>query len=255
MKETATPTEEWPHPERQAVRAAIAVAINRWHSEGYAAWVEAGKPEPVEALLFDGFPDIAEVGVRAIDAALPHLMPCGSHPRRAFLDIMDSLLWEKPDAGSIGESRKKSTQEAARLIREAADLLDEAGGDLLATLLHSIACHAEAVQCGMVFPTHIYGGDKGTIPSAPERSGPMLDVHVEMDALSSMFAGRGGKKARDANIVKAIAQHFPDSQEFLSASSGYAIIANLAALCGLTGKTAQAKPNEYVCALLKKGRT
>ena len=216
--------------DRDFARAYIQGAMARWQMQIYEA---AGKPHPVPDSIYEGQPDIERVGIPAIDDALPFLKPNGEHPRFAFLSVMAYLLREKENALELSESRKKAAQAAMQHAMEAAELLDGIDNQQLAHEFRKLAALATGAQYGRVSPIC------GLIP----------------DALTGAMVGKQGGKSRDANIVKAIAQLFPDSQVFLSASCGYAIIANLAALCELTGKTAQANPNEYVRALLKKGRT
>ena len=216
--------------EKNHARGMVQGAMARWQMQIYEA---AGKPHPVPDNMNDGQPDVERVGIAAIDDALPFLKPNGEHPRFAFLSTMEYLLREKKNALELSESRKKAAQEAVQHALKAAALLDGIDNQPLAREFRKLATLATGAQYGRVSPI------AGLVP----------------DALTGMFAGKQGGKSRDANIVKAIAQFFPDSQGFLSASSGYAIIANLAALCELTGKTAQASPNEYVRSLLKKGHT
>ena len=265
--------------DRDFARAYIQGAMARWH---LAAWEAAGKPEKVPDTIYDDRPVIKGVGIPAIDDALPYLQAPSFWPegmplmrnnpnrwqiaaRLSFLSGMEYQLREKPDALENSESRKEPVQKAVHLIREAAALLDEADNPLLATLLYSIGEHAKKARYGMIYPIETYAGyiipdwtpgmiNNQKLLDEHTRHGVLLNARYEPDALTGMFTGKRGGKSRDANIVKAIAQYFPDS-EFYSHQDGYAIIANLAALCGLTGKTAQSNPNEYVRALLKKGRT
>jgi hypothetical protein len=223
------------------------------------------------------------VGIPAIDDALPYLQPPVTWPegvplmrdnpdrwqtaaRLSFLSVMTYLLCEKPDALEKSERRKVPTQQAVQLIRESAALLEDADSPLLATLLYSIAEHAKAARYGAVYPLNTCEGYVMTCEFTPDmidnqklldehtRRGVLLNVRHEPDALTGQYAGKTNK-ANDADVVKAIAQNFPDSQEFLSASEGYSIIARLAVLCELTGKAAQSNPNESVRSFLKKGHT
>ncbi|MBU2718767.1 hypothetical protein HF563_05120 [Acidithiobacillus ferridurans] len=266
--------------DKDFARARIGAAIARWH---LAAWEAAGKPEKVPDAIYDDRPVIKGVGIPAIDDALPYLQAPSFWPegmplmrdnpdrwqiaaRLSFLSGMEYLLQEKSDALECSERRKEPVQKAVHLIREAAALLDAADNPLLATLLYSIGEHAKKARYGKIYHLETYAGyiipdwtpgmiNNQKLADEHTRRGVLLNASYTPDALTGALVGKQGGKSRDANIVKAIAQFFPDSQEFRSASSGYAIIANLAALCELTGKTAQANPNEYVRALLKKGRT
>jgi hypothetical protein len=198
-----------------------------------------------EAIMADTADDTA-LGIPVIDDALPYL----KNHRIAFLGKLRYLMEESQNSVEIGEKRGPKIDEAEQYLRVAAALMEAADNGPMAALLRSFLIYTPHAKTGVVYPKHL------TRPCADAPEGEMiLMALVQPEALSAEHSGRGGPKARDANIVKAIAQHFPDSQKFLSASDGYSIIANLAALCGLTGKTAQSNPNKYVRSLLKKGHT
>ena len=203
--------------------------------------------------------------------------------RRMFLYAMLYLLTESAGSLDLSERRREPTEEAARQIMAAAKLLDEADNSELATLLLSIAAHAKDARYGTIIPRNLYRGyiappelveawtesqfTPGKSAQAPPnwreilgrpltaRKGMLLNADIATDAASAMFTSKRGGKARDSNIVKAIARYFPNTQAFLRDQNGYAVIAQLATLCGLTGKTARDNPNEYVRGVLKRGHT
>ena len=230
--------------EAENTRAAIEKAIKQWHNEGLAA-----------AIQQEARPDIERVGILAIDAALPHLKPNGGLTRYGFLHFVLYLLRESPDALENSERRKKAAKNAARLIREAAALMEDADNHPLGLFLNFVAPWIELAPYGVVYPDGVLDGQILTKTGEGHRECKMPTFNFEPDAITGMSSGRRGRIARDANIVRAIAQYFPDSQEFRGASDGYSIIANLAVLCGLTGESAQSNPNEYVRSILKKGHT
>jgi len=215
--------------------------------------------------------DVEDTGIDAIDNAMPHLRPNGYTARPHFLSSLWYLLKEGSDALELSERRKEPTENAARLIREAASLLDDADSSPLATLLYSIAEYADEARYGRVTPDSIIQNGTvvprawiaswhaaqftpGVSPHIPHdweklltvpdgaRRGPVLSAHVAPDAATAIYTGKRGAKANDANIVKALARYFPDSQEFFSRQEGYSIIARLAVLCGLENKN----PKQYV---------
>lgn len=261
-------------------RGMIHAAIARC---GLTAWSAAGRPKIVDDDTLREWPDIDGVGIAAIDAALPHLRPLAVWPedmmpmrdtpnrwqiaaRLNFLSGLEYLLRERTDALEQSVRREEPTRKAVRLIREAAQLMDKVDNPLLATLLYSIAEHAKKARHGMVFPGNTYSGyiipdwvpemvSNQELADAGTRQGVLLAAIYQPDALTGALAGKRGGKSRDANIIKAIATYFPESQDFLGHKNGYAVIAQLAMLCGLTGKTAQKNPNEYVRAVLMKGHT
>ncbi|MBU2808559.1 hypothetical protein HF285_09885 [Acidithiobacillus ferrooxidans F221] len=220
--------------EAENTRTAIDKAINNWNDRRLAA-----------AGLQEALPDIERVGIPAIDAALPHLKPNGDFARYTFLCGLYYILGERPDALEASERRKKAASEAINHIHKAAALLDIADNPMLATLLYSIGEHANAAQYGQVQPMSIYAGNTRT-----RQVGVLLNARYTLDAGTAAFAGQRGGKARDANIVKAIAQYFPDSQGFFSRQDGYSIIANLAVLCGLKTKN----PAVYVRSVLESNK-
>ncbi|MHB8210865.1 MAG: hypothetical protein ACYDDP_05930 [Acidithiobacillus sp.] len=216
------------------------------------------------------------MGIPAIDDALPYLQTPAVWPedmplmrdnpdrwqaaaRLSFLSGMVYLLREKPDALENSERRKEPAQKAVHLIREAAALLDEADNPLLAMLLYSIGEHAKKARYGKVFPLNTYAGhiipdwtpvmiNNQKLLDEHTRRGVLLNAYHEPDALTGMHAGHGNKKSRDANIVIAIAQFFPDSPDFFSRpTNGYSVIARLAVLCGLKARS----PAAYVATILK----
>ena len=203
--------------------------------------------------------------------------------RYVFLGVMQYFMLERPNSIELSERRRGPVAAAVQHIKEAAKLLDMADNEPLSILLLSIADCVKDAQYGTVTPQRLYRGHlvppawldaweksrftPGRSASEPEnwqellhaglktKQGMLLDADMAPDAASGMFTGKRGRKARDANIVKGIARYFPDSPDFLSRQNGYAVIAQLAMLCGLTGKTAQKNPNEFVRAVLKKGHT
>lgn len=209
--------------DRHFARARIQGAMARWQMQIYEA---AGKPHPVPDNIYEGHPDVERVGIPAIDNALPFLKPNGGHPRFAFLSVMAYLLREKENALELSESRKKAAQEAMQHAMAAAALLDGIGNQLLAHEFRKLATLSTGAQYGRVSPI-----------------GELMP-----DALTGMHAGHGNKKSRDANIVIAIAQFFPDSPDFFSRqNNGYSVIARLAVLCELKAKN----PAAYVATILK----
>ena len=218
----------------ETTRAAIDEAVGAWVIK------IADAAQRQQAL-----PIIENVGIPAIDNALPFLKSNNGDARKArydFLIVFKYLLGERHDAMEVHEYRKAATKKAEALICEAAALMDCIDNPQLATLLYSIADHAKTAQSGCIYPKRIYAGNIAMDDTPDKRVGVLLDAHFVPDALTGNFAGKRGGKSRDANIVKAIAQRFPDSQKFLSASEGYSIIAGLAVLCGLGNKN----PKQYV---------
>lgn len=219
----------------------------------------------IQGAIERGMDDTEPVGIPAIDAALPHIRG----DKTDFLRALAYLMQEGPNSLDRYERRKDSTDKAARLIREAAALLDGADNPALATLLLSIAEHAEGAACARITPESITPDGAlpppawveaweraqftpGVMPHAPTdwgspdggRRGPVLQAHVELDALSGMLSGRRGGKSDDANIVKWLARFFPDS-------SAYAVIAALAVLCGVQ----KPSPAAYVRSVLKSSKS
>ncbi len=228
--------------DRDFARARIQGAMACWHLAAYEA---AGKPEKVPDSIYDDLRGIERVGIPAIDDALPYLQspvawPEGmplmrDNPDRwriaailSFLSGMEYMLRERSDALELSESRKKAAHEAVQHALKAAALLDGIDNQLLAHEFRKLATLSTDAQYGRVSP----------------RSGLMPD------AWTGQFTSKRGGKSRDANIIKAIARHFPDSQEFLSASNGYSIIARLAVLCGLEKPSAAA----YVRSVLESNK-
>ena len=216
-------------------KAAIIAAID----EAVGAWVV----ESVNAARRQQEPPIIEnVGIPAIDNALPFLEGDARKARNDFLSVLKYFLRESPEAPEIRKRRKVLVEKAASLIRAAAALLENADNAPLATLLCSIAEQADNAQYGCIYPRNIYTESTAVDGTSEKRHGVFLRAHFVPDALTGNFNGKRGSISRDANIVKAIAQHFPDSQKFLGASEGYSIIAELAGLCGLGNKN----PKQYV---------
>lgn len=203
-----------------------------------------------------GMPEIDSVGISAIDDALPYLKPDGGLPRYGFLVFMEYLLREDLDAFEKSQRRQKSAQKAVKLIMEAAALMGEADNHPLRFFLEHVGQSAQQAPYGVLYPDGFLDGQLLTETGEVKQQIKIPTFRFEPDAISGIFVSERGPKARDANIVKAIARYFPDSHDFLGApSNGYAIIANLAALCGLRGKTAQGNPNEYVRGIMNKGHT
>lgn len=187
-------------------------------------------------------PIIKDVGVPDIDKALPFLNGDAGKARNDFLSVYKYLLRERQDAPEARKLRKKSAEAAASHIRKAAELLAEIENPEMASLLYSMSDWTDMTQYGHVIPKKNFEGNT-TIPGTQnKRDGIHMEAHFVPDALTGNFNAARGGLSRDANIVKAIAQFFPDSQEFLSASNGYSIIAGLAVLCGLENKN----PKQYV---------
>ncbi|MBN6739960.1 hypothetical protein JKG47_05310 [Acidithiobacillus sp. MC6.1] len=220
-------------PDREFARARIEGAIAQWAMQ---AWEAAGKPDIVPDNIMDGRPEIERVSVNAVDDALPHLKPS----RAEFLNTLAYLLRERDDALDVAKARAEKLDKAAALLREAAALLDDSHTAQFAKVARSLADWTGAARYGRPFLTGlkedgIYG-------------------QFEPDSLSARLTGKRGGKSRDANIVKSIAGYFPDSDDFLTRANGYAIIAGLAKLCGLEGKTAKANSAAYVRSVLDSNR-
>lgn len=201
--------------------------------------------------------------------------------RYVFLGAMQYFMLERPDSLELSERRRGPVAEAVQHIKEAAKLLDMADNEPLSILLLSIADCAKDAQYGTVTPQRLYRGHlvppawldaweksqftPGRSASEPEnwqellhaglktKQGMLLDADMTPDAASGMFTGKRGRKARDANIVKGIARYFPDSPDFLGRQNGYAVIAQLAMLCGMTGASAKRTSADYVRSILNGG--
>jgi len=200
--------------DRVFARGRIEAALARWQ---IGAWEDAGRPEPVPDNLMEGRPPIENVGIEAIDAALPHV----TKPVYVFLAALAYLMKESDDALGIADSRAAACDKAAALLRQAAELLKGAHNEPLARLVEQVAPWAQRGKYGRVFPTRWDGH---------------LYAEQHADALSASLKGKAGRPTRDAALVRALSSYFPDTQEFFTAG-GYALIARLVALCGATKAT------------------
>lgn len=220
--------------DRNLARARIEGALAQWTLR---AWEAAGSPRSMPDSALDAIPEIEAVGVPAIDAALPYLKPNGGRTRADFLNTLLYLLKERDDALEVAEARAENLDKAAALLREAAALLDDSHTAQLAKVSRSLAEWAGSARYGWALPTALVNG--------------RLQGHYRPDAMSARLTGKRGGQSRDANVVKSIAEFFPDTDAFLSRSGGYAIIGRLAALCGLGGKTAKKDPHKYARSVLE----
>ncbi len=212
----------------------IKKALNQW---SVRAWEAAGKPRVMPDSAHDAIPEIEAVGAPAIDAALPYLKPNSGRTRAKFLNTILYLLEERDDALEVTKARAEKLDKAAALQREVAALLDESHTAQLAKVARSLEEWIGAARYGQAFPTALVNG--------------RLRGRFEGDALSARLTGKRGGQSRDANVVKSVAVFFPDTDEFLTGSSRYALIGKLAALCGLDGKTAKQNPAAYVRSVLE----
>lgn len=210
-------------------KAAIIAAID----EAVGAWVV----ESVNAAGRQQEPPIIEnVGIPAIDDALPFLEGDARKARNDFLSVLKYFLRESPEAPEIRKRRKVHVEKAASLIREAAALLENADNAPLATLLCSMAEQADNAQYGCIYPRNIYTESTAVDGTSEKRHGVFLRAHFVPDALTGNFNAKGGSISRDANIVRALAQFFPTEQRFFT-NGGYALISKLAALCDASKAT------------------
>jgi len=196
--------------DRDFARGRIEAALARWQ-------IGAGRPEPVPDNLMEGRPPIENVGIEAIDAALPQI----TKPVHVFLSALAYLMKESDDALGIADKRAKDCDKAAALLRQAAELLKGAHNEPLARLVEQVAPWAERGKYGRVFPTRWDGH---------------LYAEQDADVLSASLKGKAGKPTRDAAIVRALVSFFPNAQKFFAAD-GYALIGRLAVLCGATKAT------------------
>lgn len=212
--------------------------------EAVGAWVvgsfRAARHQQEPPIIQQEPPIIGNVGIPAIDEALPFLEGDARKARNDFLSVLKYFLRESPEAPEIRKRRKVHVEKAASLIRTAAALLENADNAPLAALLGSIAEQADNAQYGCLYPRNIYTESKAVDGASEKRHGVFLRAHFVPDALTGNFNSRGGSKSRDANIVRALAPFFPDTPDFWS-NGGYALIAGLSQLCG--AKTAT---NQYV---------
>ncbi|WP_031568691.1 hypothetical protein [Acidithiobacillus thiooxidans] len=210
---------------KAAIIAAIDEAVGAWvvHSVNAAR----RQQEP---------PIIGNVGIPAIDKALPFLEGDARNARNDFLSVLKYFLRESPEALEIRKRRKVLVEKAASRIRAAAALLENADNAPLATLLCSIAEQADNAQYGCIYPRNIYTESKAVDGTSEIRHGVFLRAHFVPDALTGNFNGKRGSISRDANIVRALIQFFPNEQGFFT-NGGYALISKLAALCGASKAT------------------
>jgi hypothetical protein len=187
-------------------------ALARWYLD---AWKAAGSPKIVPDDLMDGRPPIERVGIEAIDAALPFIVA----PVEVFLTALSYHMSEYDDALEVAASRQRKCTEAAELIRKAAGLLKAADNDPLGLLAESLARWADKAHLGMVIPQG-------------QGQGYQIVATQWEDALIGAFAPKRGTLSRDAAIIRAVAKFFPDDEQFFAAG-GYAIIANVARVCGV----------------------
>ncbi|MBU2760584.1 hypothetical protein [Acidithiobacillus sulfurivorans] len=213
-------------PDKDFARARIEAALSRWL---VLAWEAAGKPEPVPDNITDGRPPIESVGVGVIDKALP--LTC--MPAHVFLRNVAYLLNESDDALEIAERRAKDCDKAARLLREAAELLRGADNEPLARNVGALAPWAERGKYGRVYPAGLSGG--------------YMHASQHGDALSAAFAGKRGTRSRRGAVVRALAGCFTVDGPFIE-SGGFTIIAGIANLCE-PGTT----PN-FVCSVMKQAK-
>ncbi len=213
--------------DRQFARARIEGALAAWQLRAYE---DAGRPMPVPDNLMEGRPPIERVGVPAVDAALPLTIK----PAHVFLSALAYLMRESDDALEIADARAENCDRAAALLREAAELLKQADNEPLGHLAASLAPWAERGKFGRLY---VHKWESGH-----------LYAHHEIDALSASLQGRRGNPTRDAAIIRALAQLFPNEPGFF-ANGGYSVIAHLAALCG-----AKKAGREYVRSVLEQAR-
>ncbi|MGE4531452.1 MAG: hypothetical protein AB7C98_09030 [Acidithiobacillus sp.] len=202
------------------------------------------KPEVIKRLwaaIMAGTADNTPLGIPAIDDAVPYL----TGHRIILLATLRYLMEEPANAAEVGANRASRIDEAEAHLRKAAELLEEADNAPLATLVKSLTVYMPSAKTGIVYPDHL---------SRPDSQSPewamILMALTTPDALSSIHSAKGGKPARDANVIKTIARLFPDSQEFLSASNGYSLIKGLAELCGME----KLRAPSYVRAVLESGK-
>lgn len=188
-------------------------ALPDWHFLGQPLET-AGSPDPA------GVEEIKSTAIPAIDRALRFI----TKPQSEFFSTITYLLQERGDAIGIADARAKSCDEAAELLRQAAQLLSGADNKPLAHMVEALAPWTERAKYGTVRPVAMIGAH------------PMGTQDI--DAGSAARKGKRGNATRAAAVVRMLVPFFPDTPDFWS-NGGYALIAELAQLCGAKTATKQ----------------